>query len=254
MKDLVRGEYFPAICDIRLGEPIPTQPHVTMYADTDQAESALDTVKRHHQTTFTLVTHNSDHSANETIVPSNLRMWYTQNLNFSHERVKPIPIGLENMHWHPHKQEILDNKPTFEERIMKPFAQFNMGTYRTERMPLVKNVMAGDIDAGLYYCLNGTDYELYIENLRKYAFCLCPRGNGIDTHRIWEALYMKCIPIVKSHVAHKFELELPILFINDWLDITPSLLNATYSKITTSPSLFNTPLLSMRYWQQKINP
>ena len=25
-----------------------------------------------------------------------------------------------------------------------------------------------------------------------------PRGNGLDTHRLWEALYLGCVPIVQA--------------------------------------------------------
>ena len=27
-------------------------------------------------------------------------------------------------------------------------------------------------------------------------FCACPKGNGVDTYRFWEALYLGTIPIV----------------------------------------------------------
>eukprot|EP00965_Chrysotila_dentata_P239975 6203413-Pleurochrysis_carterae.AAC.2 len=37
----------------------------------------------------------------------------------------------------------------------------------------------------------------YLEELGRYHFVLAPRGNGIDTHRLWEALLVGTIPIVK---------------------------------------------------------
>ena len=32
--------------------------------------------------------------------------------------------------------------------------------------------------------------------LHDYEFCICPEGNGVDTHRLWECLYLKVVPIV----------------------------------------------------------
>jgi len=36
----------------------------------------------------------------------------------------------------------------------------------------------------------------YAEISREHKYVLCPRGNGIDTHRFWETLYRGSIPIV----------------------------------------------------------
>lgn len=36
----------------------------------------------------------------------------------------------------------------------------------------------------------------YIEQMKKCKYCICPRGNGYDTHRFWEALMYGCTPIV----------------------------------------------------------
>ena len=32
-----------------------------------------------------------------------------------------------------------------------------------------------------------------------YSFELCPEGNGMDTHRFYEALFLNTIPIVKKN-------------------------------------------------------
>ena len=39
-------------------------------------------------------------------------------------------------------------------------------------------------------------YDEYVNELTTYRFCLCIRGNGIDTHRFWESLYLGVIPVV----------------------------------------------------------
>ena len=144
----------------------------------------------------------------------------------------------------------MENGPTFESRLIKPFAQFNPATSPKHRLPILPLIARKSVDADVYPCENGINFELYIHNLRRYAFCLCPRGNGIDTHRIWESLYMGCIPIVKRHITHVFNQDLPILFIDDWREITSDFLNQTDKNVDTS--LFGSELLTMSYWKDKI--
>jgi hypothetical protein len=44
------------------------------------------------------------------------------------------------------------------------------------------------------------------------------RGNGVDTHRLWESLYLGTVPIVgkDSWSESLAKLNLPIKFIEDW--------------------------------------
>jgi len=57
---------------------------------------------------FKLITHNSDYSITEYHLKylnnSLLVSWYAQNVNFKHEKLKSIPIGIANEIW-PHGDE-----------------------------------------------------------------------------------------------------------------------------------------------------
>jgi hypothetical protein len=39
--------------------------------------------------------------------------------------------------------------------------------------------------------------QTHYSRLSEYKFWICPRGNGLDTHRAWEALYVGAVPIIK---------------------------------------------------------
>ena len=39
-------------------------------------------------------------------------------------------------------------------------------------------------------------YPESLAELSAYRFCFCIRGNGLDTHRFWESLYLGVIPVV----------------------------------------------------------
>jgi len=38
-------------------------------------------------------------------------------------------------------------------------------------------------------------FEDYLKTMAEYRWVVCPRGNGIDVHRVWEALLLRCIPV-----------------------------------------------------------
>jgi hypothetical protein len=81
-------------------------------------------------------------------------------------------------------------------------------------------------------------------------FVICPEGNGIDTHRLWEALYLKTIPIIKKNKISPFlqKANLPILILNDWSDLTKfneSKLKSFYAK---KKRFFNNNFLNQKYW------
>jgi hypothetical protein len=60
----------------------------------------------------------------------------------------------------------------------------------------------------------------FLKQVRKQSYVLCPEGNGVDTHRIWETLYLGGIPIIlSSNVLNPLLSELPVLIIRDWKEL-----------------------------------
>jgi|688.fasta_scaffold215545_2 hypothetical protein len=90
----------------------------------------------------------------------------------------------------------------------------------------------------------------YLQEIKSSKFVLCPRGNGIDTHRIWESLYMGSIPIVIYEDTHHLFTDLPILFIDDWDKVTYDFLNEKYEEMTNKEWSYNK--LKMSYWENFI--
>ena len=73
----------------------------------------------------------------------------------------------------------------------------------------------------------------YFNEISKYKFVICPEGNGIDTHRLWETLYSKGIPIVEKNdlMFNKLK-DLPILWTTDYSEITEEYLENKYKEIS----------------------
>jgi hypothetical protein len=63
-----------------------------------------------------------------------------------------------------------------------------------------------------------TTPKAFAQTMRGYKFVAAIRGNGVDTHRLWESLYRGAFPILKadqwSQSLEKYEL--PLLIIQDW--------------------------------------
>ena len=91
----------------------------------------------------------------------------------------------------------------------------------------------------------------YLADLSTYIYCVCPPGNGCDSHRIWEALMMNCIPVViKYEPFLELYKKLPILVLEKWEDLTTELLNS--KKEYFAKFIFNRELIYKKYYIDKI--
>ena len=95
-----------------------------------------------------------------------------------------------------------------------------------------------------------TNNETYLLQLSKSKFCICPFGNGIDSHRVWEALYLGAIPVVPECSFFRSFTNLPIVYINDWSIVSPTFLNAEYNRLQST--IFNYEKLKLSFWKEKI--
>lgn len=81
-----------------------------------------------------------------------------------------------------------------------------------------------------YIKCHPSEYYSFISN---YKFCVCPTGNGIQAPKIFEALLVKTIPIVENELAfHQLkELGLPIIIIDNWINLNPDLITEQYKQM-----------------------
>jgi hypothetical protein len=97
--------------------------------------------------------------------------------------------------------------------------------------------------------------SIYQRN-RQYQFWLSPRGNGIDCHRTWEALYLDVIPIVWHSPLDVLYANLPVVIINDWTEINDDFLRAKMQEIAVKkvkqPPIYRLEMLRTAYWQDMI--
>ncbi len=79
----------------------------------------------------------------------------------------------------------------------------------------------------------GLGFETFLNEMTSHRFVLCPPGNGSDTHRLWEALYSRTIPVALAQPAMDAFRDLPILFVEDFRQLTRDFLASEYERITS---------------------
>jgi hypothetical protein len=169
---------------------------------------------------FTLITHNSDYNLMDSdptvkkILESlNLVCWWGQNLCFIHPKMRFLPIGLANTMWdHGKIENFMINTINKSKDI---YFNFNIHTNR-EKRELCYNVLKTQLPF-----LPMLPVAENVKRLAQYKWCICPEGNGVDTHRLWEAMYLGCIPIVLKSpfidtLMHYTGGELPIYVVETW--------------------------------------
>lgn len=165
-----------------------------------------------------VVTGMSDYSVTEDMhkaLKHTIDTWYTTNKQTS--SVRGFPLGVcELTPLRPLWKAM--NLPKENRNLV--YMNFTMNTNPTERQ-LVWDMFK---DKSWVTAGQPLPQDEFYKELRHHRFCLCPSGNGIDTHRLWESIYVGTIPIVKHNLVHSDWRELPILFVNDWSEVTPDLL------------------------------
>jgi len=122
-------------------------------------------------------------------------------------------------------------------------------TNKQERAPLYHH-LAGKLWVTTIQNPNIFDFYGYITNIHGHKFVACPSGNGIDTHRTWESLYLNSIPIERRNLNNAFWSDLPICFVNSWEEIEEDFLNAEYARIISKE--WNLAKLEFPFWEQLI--
>ena len=238
--NIVSGERIQQLCDVFLGlsedfawNPVIaplTQKHKNLNTFTEEwdnpkvlfcysyhigiFESKIQFLKN----PYVLVTHNSDENITEKYIPvlnhDKLVAMYSQNPCINHPKLNLIPIGIANSMWIHGNMDTLSQVLRHLSVIPKTkdvYFNFNIGTNQTKRQEcfdILKTKLQFD---------SMKSHSDYLHSLAQHKFAICPDGNGIDSHRIWECYYLGVIPILLDSVfAHKLEKVIPCIILNSW--------------------------------------
>jgi hypothetical protein len=162
---------------------------------------------------YVLFSHNSDRpidrSLRRFLDHRGLRRWFAANAAMRHPKLHAFPRGIADRKWkHGDGRTIMRVRDETSEKRTMFDASYDVSTYPPARE----------------YCRDQTgiepaprrDFESYLRGLASSYFCIAPRGNGIDTHRAWEALSLRTVPIVTRSVLTEQHPDLPFVVLDDW--------------------------------------
>lgn len=242
--EIITGEKIQQMCDLYIGKRndfqcnpiIAHQPSKHLHIDSINQDfdnpyylfcyshlvNELSTKLHHFKQKFILITHNSDqnientHAIHSILDCHTLVKWYAQNITFQHEKLHLLPIGLANSMWpHGNVQPFHDiNTLHLPNKTKSIYFNFNIKTNIAKRQPCY-NALKDKLE-----WLPTIPPVQNIYRLKEYQFCICPEGNGVDTHRLWECFYLKVVPIViqSPFSAILQQYNAPIIVVDKWED------------------------------------
>lgn len=220
----ISGDSFRSIAtwiydEDRQDDPKNISKNEIIFLKTDFLKNFFNNIHPYIKYPYILITHNSDYGApykyENFLNDSKIIAWFAQNPTIIHDKLIPIPIGIQNQYWErgnlTHYRTFLE-KSNYDLQHRKIYLYMNLADTHEERLTVKK------IFKNKNYCqeVKSKSFENYMKDLKNSMFVLSPRGNGLDCHRTWEALLAGAIPVVKSSVLDKIYEDLPVMIVDDW--------------------------------------
>ena len=208
----------------------------------------------------TLITGNSDYCITDEIAakaPPNIKKWFCQNKMSSNPVLKSMPIGVENTvrcgrYGHgvilPHSIRVVNELASVEQReptklIYSNFSIQTNPSLRSEVMLVCKGQKHID------WCGKSLSHSEYLLRCLDYRMVVCPEGNGPDTIRFWETLYLNRVPIARLSKATEDFKDLPVVWLKDWGELRDkSLILSRYEECKDK----SRELCNVNYWKNLI--
>lgn len=223
-------------------DPATVQMGDIVFVNMENIRSHLTGPHKQIKNPYILIEHNGDGAIDEAIanlLDDKIIRFYAQVVTYAHEKIVPIPIGIENM------TSQGDGIPGFlgklrrnverKESIRKDriFFCFNVNTNPGERIPAQSYFLTHPLMETVKGMISHT---LHIKRLTSYKFVASPPGQSIESCRTWQGLYVKTVPIVKDSVTMRYfkSLGLPIWIVKDWKELdnlTEKDLSDTYGQL-----------------------
>ncbi len=203
-EDIIQGHQFRNLADIQINESSDLstlsllQEDNIIFVKTDCLEEFWP-VAVNQQKRFTLITHNSDiditSKFNSYLDHPLLNRWFAQNCLVQHPKAVPLPIGIANSEYgHGDVQTLVEAMKTVValNPIEQVYVNINASTTPIRRQ-LMDELKANPDN--YVFEENRLTYKEFLNTMKRYQYIACPRGNGADTHRLWESFYLGLIPI-----------------------------------------------------------
>jgi len=213
---VISGDFFRLVSDSEF--PNINKKNKIIFSKLDDLEKILEKKIKQKNWIF----HNSDLSFGikeyKKIIKLRPKTCFSTNMIIEKKNFYNIPIGLENLKYNKfylgHKSLIKNNISSTKKQASIIYG-FSM-THK-ERFKYISVLKKNKLCLHTY----GWNNFIYRKILSRYMFVFCPRGNGYDTHRIWEAFHLKTVPILIKDKFNSFyeRNDFPVIMIDEIDDI-----------------------------------
>ena len=217
-----------------------------IYSHADFVESLFHILRKFKFQNIKVVSSQSDRKITKNLfnqMPKCVSSWYATNVVYKTDSLTPIPLGIAP--YRNSKSAIIDDFFDLDFQQTKReflYLNFNLNTNYFHRIKTI-NYAQKVFNIQL---VEDKKYQDYLSSLALHQFSISPWGNGIDTHRFWEALYCGTIPITKSHYIYKTFEGLPMILL-------PTYKSLNNIKKEIEFDQFNIEKLDINWWMKKIN-
>tara|TARA_Y100000310_G_scaffold307644_1_gene349942 strand:- start:25 stop:990 length:966 start_codon:yes stop_codon:yes gene_type:complete len=174
-------------------------------------------------------------------LPSNISHWFAANNAIEEDFVTTLPLGVQRG-----QAETLGTIS----RAKKGLLYINFSLYTKPRLDAFNYFCMKEYEWATVVTEQNKDAAEFLEDIAAHEFVLCPQGNGMDTYRLWQTLYLGSIPIVNSTMQESFFSELPIMWCGDLDAIQSGPLGSAKELAPKLPVSFEKARLS--YWKGQI--
>lgn len=169
-----------------------------------------------------LVTGSSDIIIDDRLAGLHRGTWFATHADTTAEHVRGLPLGLTSYDPRTMSDTFLfqfgDNTPSHAEFADDSMIVNAWGRPKSSRWNMYANFSVHTFSDRLRIwnelaqqshvrCVEPTvgGRQQFLYDIREADHVVCPRGNGIDTHRFWESLYVGAVPVVeRSRVVEWF--------------------------------------------------
>lgn len=262
MSEILSGHNFAGISDFVFAKEIksgdsrkhvlfPIRPELLsnndiIYCKTDYILQLFKILENYKDNKLNIITHESDYEINENLFklkPDCVKKWYAINVNYEHPDLIPIPLGIANNYCNiTLKLEGIKLSNNQKEKLL--YINHRVSTNPQARSWIYEAFKNSD------WCTvdePNLDLKSFEDRINKHKYMLCPRGNGVDTHRLWECIYSGVIPVVEKHINNKNIRDLPILFVDSFKEINKEFLLKNEKNIG-----YNIEKLNINWWKKYI--
>lgn len=167
-------------------------------------------------------------------IPCNVKYIYATNTNFKHDKIKFLPMGCDFRSIKSFSKANINNN----KRDILCYCNFSLNTHssRNHVYDLLKNKSFITIENMGEFLNYSISRDEFFKKLGTSKFVLCPRGNAMDTFRLYDTIYAGAIPIVVKETFHdsSFFQGIPILYLENneaFKNLTESFLNEKYDEL-----------------------